>query len=232
MIELLKNKISFIKRKYKSEKKSYSFGGCDLIIDYIFKSQDNGFYVDVGCQHPITNNNTYLLHQKNWKGINIDLDDKNIRLFNSHRPKDTNICACLSSKEQIRDLYFFHSGSPINSIEKKTVLNKQNFSVKKIKTSTLNSILKSHKPKKIDYLNIDVEGHEIEVLNGFDINHFKPSVISVEFLDFNMVKMEFKNNNLTNVVNSDLYNFFIQNDYHFVNWLHGDLIFVHKDFRD
>ena len=39
-------------------------------------------------------------------------------------------------------------------------------------------------------------------------------------------------NDLTNVVNSDLYNFFIQNEYHFVNCLHGDLIFIHKDFRD
>ena len=232
MIDLIRNKISFIKRKYKSEKKSYSFGGCDLLVNYLFKSQNIGFYVDVGCQHPITNNNTYLLHQRKWKGINIDLDETNIELFNSHRPNDINICACLSSKEQIKDLYFFHNGSPINSIEKKTVLNKKNFSIKKIKTSTLNSILHSQKTNKIDYLNIDVEGHELDVLNGLDLNYFKPTVISVEFLDFSMIKMEFKNNNLTNVVNSDLYNFFIQNDYHFVNWLHGDLIFVHKDFRD
>ena len=56
-------------------------------------------------------------------------------------------------------------------------------------------------------MNIDVEGHEIDVLRGFDINFFKPSVISVEFLDFNMNKMEFKNNDLTNVINSDLYKF-------------------------
>ena len=114
MINLIKDKISFIKGKYKFEKKSYSFGGCDLLVDYLFKSLDKGFYIDVGCQHPITNNNTYLLHQRQWGGINIDLDDKNIKLFNTHRPKDINICACLSSKEQIKDLYVFHSSSPIN----------------------------------------------------------------------------------------------------------------------
>ena len=47
-----------------------------------------------------------------------------------------------------------------------------------------------------------------------------------------MKKLELKNNNLQNITNSNLYNFFIKNNYHFVNWLHGDLIFVHKDFRD
>ena len=81
-------------------------------------------------------------------------------------------------------------------------------------------------------MNIDVEGHEEKVLEGFDIKKYKPSVISVEYLDLNMKKLELKNNNLQNITNSNLYNFFIKNNYHFVNWLHGDLIFVHKDFRD
>ena len=81
-------------------------------------------------------------------------------------------------------------------------------------------------------MNIDVEGHEEKVLEGFDIKKYKPSVISVEYLDLNMKKLELKNNNLQNITNSNLYSFFIKNNYHFVNWLHGDLIFVHKDFRD
>ena len=86
MFKYLHQKISLFKRKIKSEKKSYSFGGCDLIIDYIFKSKNKGFYIDVGCQHPISNNNTYLLYKKGWSGINIDLDKKNINLFDLERP--------------------------------------------------------------------------------------------------------------------------------------------------
>ena len=81
-------------------------------------------------------------------------------------------------------------------------------------------------------MNIDVEGHEIQVLKGFDISKYKPSVISIEYLDLNMKKLEFKNNDVNNLLNSDLYKFFIQNNYFFVNWLHGDLIFVHKEYRD
>ena len=57
----------------------------------IFKSQKKGIYIDIGCGHPIKNNNTYLLNKKGWSGINIDLDEENISLFNAYRNKDFNI---------------------------------------------------------------------------------------------------------------------------------------------
>ena len=232
MINSIKQKISIFRRKFKSQKKSYSLNGCDLLINYIFKTQNKGFYIDVGCQHPISNNNTYLLFKKGWNGINIDLDQKNIDLFNLQRPKDKNICACLSSNISVKNLYFFHSGSPINSLEKETTKNKNNFITKKVKTTTLNSVLSNFEINEIDYLNLDVEGHENDILQGFDINRYKPKVISVEYLDFKMEKMEFKNNNLHNVLKSNIYNFLIENGYYFINWTHADLIFVHKSFRD
>ena len=226
------DKLSILKKKIYSFKKSYSFGGCDLLIDYIFKSKKKGFYLDVGCQHPISNNNTYLLYRRGWSGINIDLDPKNIRLFNFERPNDINICKCVSSDNSKKDLFFFHSGSPINSLEKKTIKDKSNFSLKKIKTFTLNSILENYKIRDIDYFNLDVEGHEVDILKNFDIKYYKPKVISVEFIDYQMKKLEFKNNNINRVLQSELYKYFISNDYHFVNWSHADLIFVCKDFRD
>ena len=226
------DKLSIFKKKIYSPKKSYSFGGCDLLIDYIFKSKKKGFYLDVGCQHPVSNNNTYLLYKRGWSGINIDLDPKNIRLFNLERPNEINICKCVSSNNSKKDLFFFHPGSPINSLEKKTIKNKSNFSLKKIKTFTLNSILEDQKIRHIDYFNLDVEGHEIDILKNFDIKYYKPKVISVEFIDYQMKKLEFKNNNINRVLQSDLYKYFITNDYHFVNWSHADLIFVHQDFKD
>ena len=81
-------------------------------------------------------------------------------------------------------------------------------------------------------MNIDVEGLELNVLAGFNIKKYKPKVVSVEFLDLKIKKLEFKNNNINNFLNLNLYKYFIQNDYYFINWLHGDLIFVHKYFRD
>ena len=226
------DKLSILKKRLFSPKQSYSFGGCDLLIDYIFKSKKKGFYLDVGCQHPVSNNNTYLLYKRGWNGMNIDLDQKNIRLFNLERTKDINVCKCISSDNTDKDLFFFHPGSPINSLEKKTIKNKSNFSLKKIKTFTLNSILKDYNIKNIDYFNLDVEGHELEVLKNFDIKLYKPNIVSVEFIDYQMKELEFKNNNIDRVMESDIYKYFISNEYYFINWSHADLIFAHKNFRD
>ena len=226
------DKLSILKKKINSKKKSYSFGVCDLLIDYIFKLKKKGFYLDIGCQHPVSNNNTYLLYKRGWNGINIDLDAKNIKLFNLDRPNDINICKCISSDQSEKDLFFFHHGSPINSLEKRTIKDKSNFSLKKIKTYTLNSILENYKIRNIDYFNLDVEGHEIEILKNFDIDLYKPKVVSVEFIDFQMKKLELKNNNINRVLDSGIYKYFTSNNYHFVNWSHADLIFVHKDFKD
>ena len=235
MLKNIINYLSIYKRKLKYKKQSYSFNGVDLIVDYIFKNKKNGFYLDVGAQHPISNNNTYLLFKKGWHGINIDLDKKNIDLFKIARPNDHNLNYAISDKIEETELFYYHDSSPINTLNKE-VSNFQNAKIKeikKIKTNTLNNILENLNIKnQIDYMNIDVEGFEEKVLSSFDIKKYKPLVISVEFLDLKMKKLEFKNNNIQTVLDSNIYKYLIENNYHFVNWLHGDLIFVHENFRD
>ena len=61
---------------------------------------------------------------------------------------------------------------------------------------------------------------------------YKKISYSLNAVDLNMKYLEFKNNVLQRIVNSDLYKHLLNNNYHFVNWLHDDLIFVHRDFRD
>ena len=84
----------------------------------IFKNKDNGIYLDIGCGHPIKNNNTYLLNKRGWKGINIDLDEDNISLFNTYRKNDLNIATAISDKEGESDLFFYHKRSALNTINK------------------------------------------------------------------------------------------------------------------
>ena len=235
MLNKIINLLSVYKRKFKYKKNSYSFNGVDLIIEYIFKNKNTGFYLDIGAQHPISNNNTYLLFKRGWSGINIDLDKKNIDLFNTARPNDINLNLAISSNVAEKKLYFYHDKSPINTLDK-VVSDFQTASVKeikRIKTTTLDIALQNLKfNNKIDYMNLDVEGHEMDIFKAFDLSVYKPSIISVEFLDLDMKYLEFKNNDLQRIVNSDLYKHLLNNKYHFVNWLHGDLIFVHRDFRD
>ena len=229
-------KLNLIHKNLISKKSYFSFSGVDLIIENIFRNQKKGFYVDVGCQHPIKNNNTYLLFKKGWFGLNIDLDKDNIDLFNAARPNDENVNIAISNKIGETDLYFYHKKSPINTISKTTSnFQKANVSeVKRIKTETLTNILSKSitKNQKINLLSVDVEGHELQVFEGLDFNTFGPDVIIVEYLDLNVRKLEIKNLSIDNIINSDVYKFLILKKYILVNCIYSDLIFIKKDFRD
>ena len=121
----------------------------------------------------------------------------------------------------------------MNTLENK-VANYQKAKVKniyEINTQTLNEIIDDKRlNKKINFLTIDVEGHELEVLKGFDINVHQPDVIVVEYLDLNLDKLEIKNLNINNVLNSEIYQY-INKNYSLINWLHSDLIFVNNEFK-
>ena len=218
------------------KKISYSYGGIDSLINNIFKNNDKGFYVDIGCGHPIKNNNTYLLNKKGWHGINIDLDKENIFLFDVYRPMDLNISTAISDKIGEEDLFFYHSKSAINTINKKTAeYQKAKVSnIKKIKTNTLNNVLNNSKYNslEIDFLSIDIEGSEFLALKNFDFIKYNPKVIVIEYLDLSLPALEIKNLNINSAMNSDIYKLIVSKNYTLVNMLHSDLVFVNNKFRD
>ena len=215
---------------------SYSYGGIDSLILNIFKNQKNGFYLDIGCGHPIKNNNTYLLNKKGWSGINIDLDKENIDLFNSYRKKDVNLATAVSDKEGETDLYFYHNKSSLNTISKENAdFQKAKVSaIKKIKTQTINKIIENSpfKDRKIDFLSLDVEGSELAILKNFDFTKYSPKVIVVEYLDLSLKKLEIKNLNINNIIKSEIYKLIESNNYTLANILHSDLVFINNNFRD
>ena len=228
--------LSIFLKSFTTKKISYSYGGVDSLVANIFKDNNDGFYVDIGCGHPIKNNNTYLLNKRGWKGINIDLDEENIDLFNIYRKKDENINIAVSNDNKEVDLYFYHSKSAINTISKEAA-NYQKAkvsSVKRVKSKTLNEILINSKFKgvQIDFLSIDVEGSELLVLKNFDFKKYSPKIIVVEYLDLSLPKLEIKNLNVKNVINSQLYNLITSNNYTLANILHSDLVFINNDFKD
>ena len=228
--------LSIFLKSLTHKKISYSYGGVDSLVNNIFKNNDKGFYVDVGCGHPVKNNNTYLLNKKGWHGINIDLDNENINLFDIYRPSDQNISTAISDKIGEEDLFFYHSKSAINTINKKTA-NYQKAkvsSIKKIKTNTLNNVLNNSKYDnlEIDFLSIDIEGSEFLALKNFDFNKYNPKVIVVEHLDLSLPALEIKNLNINTAINSDIYKLIVSKNYTLVNMLHSDLVFVNNKFRD
>ena len=156
------------------------------ILDY-FKDKKNGFYVDVGCYHPIHRNNTYLLYKKNWRGINIDVSQFSVELFDHLRPDDLNYNCAVSNKNEKVKLFFQKELSQLSTIENdqaKKVF-QGNIKEKEIQAFTLDEILNRDKYRnvKIDFLNIDVEGADFKVLNSLSFQKFNPELICVEIHD-------------------------------------------------
>ena len=216
-------------KKILKQKIFYSNWGLDMLADDFFKKKANGVYIDIGCHQPFLNNNTYRLYKRGWTGINIDLDFNSIDLFNFFRKKDFNVNAAVSMKNEEKDLFFFHNRSAINTLSKESGFNAKE--VRKIKTRTLNNIIENspYKDKQINYLSIDVEGHELSVLNGFDLNKYKPELIIIEFIDINI--KEYYLNKIDNIISSDIYNFMKKHNYKLINWVHDDLIFVPNNIK-
>ena len=239
MNNIIKNFYFFLNglfRKKSSQKISYSLGGIDLLVNYIFRNNNKGLYVDVGCNHPIKNNNTYLLHKRGWSGINIDLDNFSIEQFKLFRPNDSNINSCVSDKFGTTDLYFYHNKSPINTINKNVNLHhkSKHKEIKSIQTQTLDSIIQNSKYKndKINFLSIDVEGNELNVLTGFNLKKYLPDIVVIEYLDLEIKKLELVNQDINKVIKSKIYEYMINYNYHLVNFVHSDLVFASKNIRD
>jgi len=218
----------------KYSKISYSLSGVDLIIDRMFSKVKKGIYIDLGCNHPIKHNNTYLLHKRGWKGINIDADKESIKEFNSLRKKDYNVNALITSKDgEQKDFYFYHNRSAINTVSKKLVNSriKKPKITKKITGSSLNTIIDNSpfKNEKINLLSIDIENYEYEVLRDFDFDKYKIEVIVTEITNLNMPKLEIFNNSLENITSSQIYKLLTKKNFKLINWINSDLIFVNTD---
>ena len=156
------------------------------VLDY-FKNKKNGFYVDVGCYHPIHRNNTYLLYKKSWNGINIDISQFSIDLFEYMRPKDLNYNCAISNKNENIKIFYQKELSQLSTTESRQAQSvfQGVIKEKKVQAFTLNEILSRDKYKntKIDFLDIDVEGADFKVLEGLSFEKFKPELICVEIYD-------------------------------------------------
>ena len=182
----------YYKNKIYKKRKTYSQDLEDIFINEYFKNKNCGFYIDIGCYHPIKYSNTALLYNRGWKGINIDMNSTSIDLFNIARNRDINICSAISSTNKQVTQFIDHSYSPVNTIDKKfsDIISKKlsikPFIEKKIQTYTLSQVLKKYKVllNQVDFLNIDVEAHDYEVLKGIDFVKIKPKIICIEIENF------------------------------------------------
>ena len=162
-------------RLLKRNKKSFSQFGEDLFIADFFANQKVGKYVDLGAFHPMRLSNTYLLYKKGWSGTNVDLNPIAIDLFNLARKNDDNICCLMAGKDNLLKNVYFEDWSAANSLTSNENLSEK----KQMKTKTFESLIN----KNFDFLNIDLEGHDYEILQTIDFKKFNPKLVCIEILE-------------------------------------------------
>jgi FkbM family methyltransferase len=217
VVTRIKNKLlsCFCTKKADKSSEFYSHYGEDMVLNYVFQQKENGFYVDVGCYHPDFFSNTKKLYKMGWSGINIDANNDTIDLFNKNRPGDTNLNYAISEKEGEGEYFKFTeidvtgggSGNSLSlDVKKKYELEGLKAKPFKIKMMTLAKILESHAANKtIDFLNIDVEGFDLQVLKSNNWSLFRPKIIAVEIWH--------KDIEFDSVQNNEIYKFLCDKNY-------------------
>lgn len=140
-----------------------------------------GFFVEVGANDPVARSQTWHLEQAGWTGVLIepqpDLADK----LRAVRRAQVFAVAC-SSPDRNGTTLPFHVAGPLSALDRDRMApGAVPESVIEVPVRTLDSVLEAGRvPERFDFLSIDVEGHEIEVLRGFDFARWRPRLILLE----------------------------------------------------
>jgi FkbM family methyltransferase len=172
--------------------RSYSQEGEDLILEKLFANRPRGFYVDVGAHHPKRFSNTYLFYKRGWRGINIDAMPGSMRAFVRTRPRDVNLEVAVSDTAA-KLVYHAFCEPALNGFSAE--LSQQRAGqgnapawTKTLTTRTLRHLLAEYLPEgqNIDFLSVDVEGHDFEVLRSMDWSRHRPKAVVVELSQQNV----------------------------------------------
>jgi len=162
---------------------TYSQHGEDLMVANLFKLMriDKPSYLDIGAHHPIHISNTALLYSRGSRGVNIEANPMLMGAFDEHRPEDRNVCVAVGLSEEMADLHLYDETSGLNSLLGSEIPGGPKGSIRVVVVPlgwVIDTICGGIWP---DFLSIDVEGMDFEILSG---HHFlgsnKPKIICAE----------------------------------------------------
>lgn len=183
----------------------YSQAGEDIILERFFGDKQKGFYLDIGAHHPTRFSNTYKFYLKGWNGINIDATPGSMVPFQNVRPQDVNVELGVAGEEGKLN-YFIFDEPALNTFSKERseyLLANTSYKLKGnvvVKTKTLKQVMAEYLPanQHIDFMTIDVEGLDLDILLSNDWDKYRPYVVVAEDID----------GSLENIAGSRLYTYF------------------------
>lgn len=146
-----------------------------------FFQKNNGFYVDVGANDPVLDSQSKHLEVLGWTGLLVEPDPDCCALLRQSRTGTVVEMAC-SSPENAGKFLQLNRAGPHSTLEEQPIaIGAVVRATVAVPCETLDAILRMHHaPVGFDLLSIDIEGHELVALSGFDFAHWKPRLVLIE----------------------------------------------------
>jgi len=230
MKSLLKKIIPTSYLANRQARKSFAQSGEDLIISNLLSTL--GFsqkcsYLDIGANHPYLLSNTYAFYKKGGSGLLIEPDPVLYKKLLRTRPRDRvlNIGIGFGSEVKIAQL-FVMSLNALNTFSREEAIRIDSEGVYHIvdeldiELIPPNFLFENYFSKMPDFVSIDVEGLDFQVLSSLDMQKYRPPIFCVETLEFRMNREGEKITKIRDLMH--------QNDYFVFADTHLNTVFVDK----
>ena len=147
-----------------------------------FDRKTAGVFVEVGANDPVAGSQTWLLEQNGWHGVLIEPQSAlGERLRQQRKRSQVFQFACSNpANEGEMDLLLAAQDGASTLRKQRDTHGTEFIGTERVRVTTLDKVLASAGVEKIDFLSLDVEGHEVEVMQGLDFERFKPALILIE----------------------------------------------------
>jgi FkbM family methyltransferase len=200
--------------------------------NHFFKNNKNGVFIDVGAHDGISGSNTYFFEKDlNWSGIcfepNPNVFDELIKNRNCtclqnavyNTSKQINFLKCSGYTEMLSGIIDSYDENHINRINTENLLFNSKSDIINVNSITLDDVIKEHNLKIIDYISIDTEGSEFEIISSINFNNVHINIINYE-------------DNYPNTDKSNkTINLLLDNNFVFWHKIGGDNVFYNKNIK-
>lgn len=175
---------------------SHAQEGEDIVIERLLGYRPRGFYVDVGAHHPSRYSNTVMFYDRGWRGINIDPQPECHALLQRVRPRDINVQAGVAVSSGELTFYRFNDAA-LNTFSRELAEARAALpgyaliGTMSIGVLPLAELLRANLPpgQAIDFLTIDAEGFDMDVLRSNDWDSYRPALVLIEALETSLLDL-------------------------------------------